>query len=260
MVVEPTVDAIAFRIASGTYRAGERLPSVRGLAAEFAINPSTAQVVLARLESLGFVVCRPGFGALVRDLDRHGGIASWRYLFRFAQRIPQRAGRVLAELLEMRRVLVIDAIAKVAAAPRRHDPAPLRRAVERMALRAGRAAERGELARAEVEALRELLLATGQSVVTAVLNSIAEVYLEAPAVVAAMCARPEENLLGWRALLARWERGEPFVREAYAMRAVLAQHDAAVLARFQREVARPAKESRAAAARPRRRRAGRARS
>jgi len=68
----------------GRYRAGERLPSVRDLAQAFGINPSTVQVVLGRLQTSGFVSGHPRLGFVVRDIEQLGGIATWRYVFRFA--------------------------------------------------------------------------------------------------------------------------------------------------------------------------------
>ena len=44
------VDVLKFRIVSGQYPAGVKLPSVRELAAEAGVNPNTMQRALAALE------------------------------------------------------------------------------------------------------------------------------------------------------------------------------------------------------------------
>ena len=49
------VDVLKFRIVSGQYPAGVKLPSVRELAAEAGVNPNTMQRALAALEESGLV-------------------------------------------------------------------------------------------------------------------------------------------------------------------------------------------------------------
>src|SRR5437870_344274 len=84
-VVDAAADTIAVRIASGIYPVGSPLPSVRALAADLGINPSTVQVVMARLQTVGFVEPRPRVGMVVRDYHLYGGIETCRYVFRFSQ-------------------------------------------------------------------------------------------------------------------------------------------------------------------------------
>jgi DNA-binding transcriptional regulator YhcF (GntR family) len=54
-------------IASGQIGAGQRLPSVRELAAEAGVNVNTARSVYRRLEREGLVVSRHGLGTFVAD-------------------------------------------------------------------------------------------------------------------------------------------------------------------------------------------------
>ena len=49
------VEQLELAIVAGEYRAGGKLPSVRELAAEAAVNPNTMQRALAQLESEGLV-------------------------------------------------------------------------------------------------------------------------------------------------------------------------------------------------------------
>ena len=49
------VDVLKFRVVSGQYPAGVKLPSVRELAAEAGVNPNTMQRALAALEESGLV-------------------------------------------------------------------------------------------------------------------------------------------------------------------------------------------------------------
>lgn len=239
-IVERTAETIAFRIVSGQYAAGDLLPSVRKLAGEFGINPSTVQVVLARLQSVGFVQPHQGLGFVVKDVEQMGGIPIWRYIFRFAQQLPERAEKIYADLLDMRLVLIGEAVKKIAADPGRYDPAPVRRAVEKIEMLVRTAPEdmRG-IARAELHATRMLILAVGQSVVTAVLNSIGEVYLDVPAVVAAMYFDPPMHLAIWNGLLIQWERGRFSAKTTSQFYDLFREYDKGILKRFRKIVSAP---------------------
>lgn len=59
------VEAVLDQIASGTLHPGDRLPSVRGLAAEALVNPNTVNKAYRDLEALGAVEGRSGAGVFV---------------------------------------------------------------------------------------------------------------------------------------------------------------------------------------------------
>lgn len=59
------VEAVLDRIAGGTWQAGDRLPSVRGLAAESLVNPNTVGKAYRELEAMGVVEGRNGAGVFV---------------------------------------------------------------------------------------------------------------------------------------------------------------------------------------------------
>lgn len=67
---EPVSDQIvraAHRaLASGDLREGDLFPSMRGLAQELKISPTTAFKVVQELKELGFLVSRPGVGMVVQ--------------------------------------------------------------------------------------------------------------------------------------------------------------------------------------------------
>ena len=54
-------------ILSGALARGDRLPSVRELAGQLAINPNTLQRAYHELEADGFIVSMPGKGSFVAD-------------------------------------------------------------------------------------------------------------------------------------------------------------------------------------------------
>lgn len=58
-------DDIRNQIATGILRQGDRLPSVRELAAQLTINPNTIQRAYRELESQGYIATVPGKGCFV---------------------------------------------------------------------------------------------------------------------------------------------------------------------------------------------------
>lgn len=65
------VDSIRGQIEAGILAAGERLPSVRELAAELSINPNTIQRSYRQLEAEGWIATMPGKGCYVCGLPKY---------------------------------------------------------------------------------------------------------------------------------------------------------------------------------------------
>ncbi len=61
------VDTLRRRITTGTLTRGEKLPSIRGLAARNSVSPSTIVEVYERLGAEGLITARPGSGYYVRE-------------------------------------------------------------------------------------------------------------------------------------------------------------------------------------------------
>ena len=59
------MDGLKEQISAGVLRSGDKLPSVRELAAELAINPNTIQRSYRQLEMEGWIVTVPGKGCFV---------------------------------------------------------------------------------------------------------------------------------------------------------------------------------------------------
>jgi GntR family transcriptional regulator, transcriptional repressor for pyruvate dehydrogenase complex len=236
-VVDEVTDQIAFDIASGVYAAGDRLPSVRALATRHGINPSTVQVVVERLRAAGFIEASRGLGLSVRDIEQYGGIETWRYLFRFAVRLPDRATALLEDFLRTRRVLVLEVARAIEADPAAFDLRALRRAVEGLQLLADSEGPVEAFARAELQTARLLLQRVDRPVLLAIYNSIADILLSVPAALEAIYVEPRFNVAMWRSLIDAWERGtvgEVGIEQADAM---LAAFHVTCVARF-REIIR----------------------
>ena len=59
------IDGVKEQITAGILRTGDKLPSVRELASELAINPNTIQRSYRSLEAEGWIVTVPGKGCFV---------------------------------------------------------------------------------------------------------------------------------------------------------------------------------------------------
>ena len=61
------IEEIQLRIVSGEYRAGQRMPSVRELAAQAEVNPNTMQKALAEMEQKGLLYSQRTSGRFVTE-------------------------------------------------------------------------------------------------------------------------------------------------------------------------------------------------
>ena len=68
-VYQQIIDQVKRDIACGKLMKEERLPTVRQLASQLAINPNTIAKAYQQLEREGIIVTRPGAGAFVANLD-----------------------------------------------------------------------------------------------------------------------------------------------------------------------------------------------
>ena len=64
------IDGYREQIATGVLQPGDKLPSVRELAAALAINPNTIQRAYRRLEMEGWIATVPGKGCFVCDSEK----------------------------------------------------------------------------------------------------------------------------------------------------------------------------------------------
>jgi DNA-binding FadR family transcriptional regulator len=182
--------ALTVAVLRGEHAPGTRLPTIRELAHSFDVNPATMQRAIARLERSGLVSARQGSGILVHDPNEVGDLSlvpAW--LEALADR-PERAAVVLADFLEVRRILATRLIVRYRARLRERAHV-LRRAAARMeeASREGLVS----LGSADLELARVLVRESGNAVAMSVFNTARRVA-ELPAVAAAMYATPSDNL------------------------------------------------------------------
>ncbi len=63
------IEQIELRIVSGMYNAGQKLPPVRDLAAQAAVNPNTMQKALSELERSGLVYSQRTSGRFITEYE-----------------------------------------------------------------------------------------------------------------------------------------------------------------------------------------------
>jgi DNA-binding transcriptional regulator YhcF (GntR family) len=61
------MEQIQLRIVSGVYKAGDKLPSVREIASDAAVNPNTMQKALTELERTGLVYSQRTSGRFITE-------------------------------------------------------------------------------------------------------------------------------------------------------------------------------------------------
>lgn len=92
-ITRQIADQIRAHCAGGTLRPGDRLPSVRELARELAVNQNTVLRVYERLTGEGLLERRHGDGTFVADRLPAGRLAAERELLRQdVERLVRRAG------------------------------------------------------------------------------------------------------------------------------------------------------------------------
>ena len=69
-IYEQVRDGLRRLIVSGVIADGEKLPSVRALASQLAINPNTIQRAYRELEADGYILSVAGKGSFVAQMDR----------------------------------------------------------------------------------------------------------------------------------------------------------------------------------------------
>jgi GntR family transcriptional regulator len=74
-VYQQIIDQVKRDIALGRLKPEEKLPTVRELAGQLAINPNTIGKAYSRLEREGIITTRPGSGAFVADFSTNLSMA-----------------------------------------------------------------------------------------------------------------------------------------------------------------------------------------
>lgn len=172
-------------ILSGRYRAGERLPSQRALAADMDVNMASVREALGRLEQLRLVAVRHGEPTKVLDWRRSCGLETLALE-------GEGAEQALRDLFEARRLLLVES-ARLAARRRSGGQA---RALSELAGKVAAAAELRPALEADWAFMATLVEAAGNLVFQLIMNSVRELYLPRAELFAPLLTGAHEPLYG----------------------------------------------------------------
>ncbi len=220
---------LTLAILRGTYAAGTRLPTVRELAARFGVNQATIQRVVARLETRGLIKARQGSGLTVSDPHEAGDLSLMPYWLEATLDDPGRATGILDGFLEVRRILAARLLVRHRARLLEGLDGLAEAAIAMVqAAQAGTDAFRA----ADLAFARRLLIAAGNTVALAVLNTVAKVLDEVPLVAQAMYGQPRANLTSLAAVMTALRGGAADLGEV--VERALADVDRLTVSRFDR--------------------------
>ena len=102
-IYEQIRDGLRKLIVTGALSADEKLPSVRALAAQLAINPNTIQRAYTELERQGYIYSIKGKGSFAADNSRMkaGILQEWKGHFNSAVEEGIKVGVTAGEMKEM---------------------------------------------------------------------------------------------------------------------------------------------------------------
>lgn len=173
--VEEVVQRLRAAILRGEHPAGSSLPGERELALRQGVSRLTLRAAIGRLETEGLLRAVHGSGTRVLNWRERGGISLMTHL---AELDPQGFPALLRDLLEVRRVLAVEAIALAAQRCTAEDLADLREHVTRQALLIQHPAE---YISADLALARRMALASGNTALVLLANTVTGMLERQPA-------------------------------------------------------------------------------
>ncbi|HEX3910561.1 MAG TPA: GntR family transcriptional regulator [Solirubrobacteraceae bacterium] len=179
-VPDHVFDRLREAILAGRYRAGDRLPSQRALAADLDVNMASVREALGRLEQLRLVEVRHGNATRVLDWRKSGGLESLALA-------PGTGEPLLRDLFEARQLLLVES-ARLVAERRSEDQAATLLELARVA---ARAEDRETALLADWEFMAALVEGARNLVFQLVMNSVRELYLPRAEAFSALVSEPD---------------------------------------------------------------------
>jgi GntR family transcriptional repressor for pyruvate dehydrogenase complex len=196
-------------VVSGARPAGEMLPREVDLAEEFDVSRGVARETIRAMEERGLIAVKHGKGATVNRAE-HWDVFDPDVLAATLQ--TERGSEVLAEYLECRRILEVEAAGIAAERATAKDVARLEKALERMEETAARPQSQAVEERfhdADIAFHQALIAATGNRALGGLVERIHSALLLARFPLARPQYREERALPEHRRLLAAVASGDP---------------------------------------------------
>ncbi|MEM9070996.1 MAG: GntR family transcriptional regulator [Myxococcota bacterium] len=224
---DEAVDVLRHRILAGQLPAGTMLPPERELADQLGVSRLTLRSALASLEAQGLIEKVHGAGNRVLDFREHGGVELVAHLAALAMD-GRETFRLLAELLEFRRVVAVELLGLVA---QRATAQELRGLRSHLASQHEVLDDPEAFVRADLTFARLLVRAAHNLTLELLYNTVQRLVMENPQFEAAFLVNSRATLKAYEMLLELLEARDPKkVREA--ARAVLEPLDRVTLDRL----------------------------
>jgi GntR family transcriptional regulator, transcriptional repressor for pyruvate dehydrogenase complex len=190
-VVDAVSDRLRNEILAGRIAAGSRLPSERELSLALGVNRLTLRAALARLEAMGLVSTRHGSGTEVVSWRERAGLEALTMVLKSLERAEPAWIELLSSLLEVRRVLVSEAVALAAERHTEEDLAAIKALATEQAKHL---ADPLAFALGDLEIQRVIVRAAHNVGFELILNSFSRFPEENPELLAELYDRREESL------------------------------------------------------------------
>ncbi len=201
---EQVAEQIQRLIANGALSPGDRLPPERELAAKFGVGRSSLRDAIRTLEVMGIVESRHGAGTVVRDLSTDSLVVPLASVLAHKREL-------VAELLDVRRMIEPALAARAAANATEEELARLEDIVRRQAEKV----RRGERSIEEDSEFHyTIALAARNSVVLRVLDVLMDLLRESRQRSLQVKGRPERSYAGHRRILRAIKRRDGPAAEA----------------------------------------------
>lgn len=220
-------------ILTGRFPTGEKLPPERELAVMLGVTRVTLRSALARLGASGFLSTVQGDGHRVLDVRVHGGLERLPDMVRALEHDRAQAMALVHDLLALRRIVMAEACALVAA----RSPDERSALLPHIEAMAASLDDRARFAQHDQALSRTIMRLSGNVAFELTWNTVVSLAEGRPELLEVLYADPERLLLGVRALHALLELGDPD-RARELVRTALEGHDAAMIA----DAARAARE------------------
>lgn len=190
-VVDAVSDRLRNEILAGRIAPGSRLPSERELSLALGVNRLTLRAALARLEALGLVATRHGSGTEVVSWRERAGLDALPMVLNSLDRSEPAFLELLASLLEIRRVLVSEAVALAA---ERHTEEDILQMKAIAAQQANNLDDPLAFARGDLALQRVIVRAARNVGLELILNSFTRFPDEQPELIAELYDRRDQSL------------------------------------------------------------------
>jgi GntR family transcriptional repressor for pyruvate dehydrogenase complex len=225
--VDEAADRLRGDILRGMFAAGSDLPGERELSTRIGVSRLTLRSAIERLSSEGLVRSVHGSGNRVLDFRDTGGVELLGHLVTVALEGGEFPIALLKNLLELRRVVAIDAVALAAARCAQHEVDELRASLDEQEAAIGDT--RAYMSR-DLQFAKLLARATHNLALVLLTNTIVRVIEQQPGVELTFILDPRGAIASYRRMLALIEERDPdSARER--CRKILERYDRALLSK-----------------------------